>query len=79
MTRENRNIGAEHGIEARDWDNFHPWAPLTKPGEGYEGYEEARVEAEKIAEEKPDLHIRIVVYSYFGLVREHVRSLTTIS
>lgn len=76
MTRE---IGSEYGIDARDSNNSHPWAPLTKPGDGYEGYEEARAAAEKIAKERPDLHIKIVVYSHYGLVREFVRNVTTIS
>ena len=80
MTLEAQNFGSEYGIEAVDNATYSRWAEITKPGEGFEGLEEAKTHAVKLNyEANCALHFRIVVYEYDGLLRKNIRVVTTIS
>ncbi len=80
MTRENRNFGAEYGIEVRIPKGVLAagWMPDNIPGEGFEEYETARQEALNLSAKFKVKQYRVVVYEYDGLERKNVRIVTTI-
>ena len=85
MTLENTNFGSKYGIEIRSLGTSN-WAPINRPTDGFETYEEAYQAATKfdklfgLSSSVPQSEKRccVVVYNYDGSNRKNVRVLTII-